>query len=188
MKSIYLFILLIAGACSSAPDKEQIIFKDGIGSLKLGMSLADVEKLLGSKLITTKNYLDSLNGTYEDTAQAVYNSIPLQLEFHRSYNNANNFYLRLIGIRSSSSLCKTASGIGIGSDKLKIISYYDSCHIKIQPGYVSYFNTEEGKEKSTLSIFDDNENSPEGDDTYTIVFYLFNKKVNSFELKAKLKE
>lgn len=188
MKSMYLLILLIAGACSSAPGKEQIISKDGLGSLKLGMSQADVEKLLGNEIIMTKNYLDSLNGSYEDTAQATYKNIPVQLEFHRSYNVPNKFYMRLVGIRSSSPLCKTASGIGIGSDKLKIISDYDSCHIKIEQGYVNYFNTEEGKGKSTLSILDDAAYNIEASDVYTMVFYLLNKKVVSFELKAQLKE
>ena len=113
----------------------------------------------------------------------------MQLEFNRSYYAPNQFRMRLIGIRASSSLCKTVSGIGIGSDRLKIIADYDNYHVNIQPGYYSYYQTEKGKGKSTLSILDDAASTMDGfSDAYTMVFYLLNKKVVSFELKAKLRD
>ena len=188
MKRICLFILIVTAACKSVQNKEEIISMNGLGSLKLGMSQVEVEKLLNTAVIMTKNYLDTLNGYYEDTAKVTYKNIPLQLEFQRSYTAPNKFHMRLIGIRASSPLCKTASGITIGSDKLKIIADYDTSHIKIQQGYVSYYNTEEGKGKTTLSVMDDEVSLPDNSDLYTMVFYLLNKKVVSFELKAKLKE
>ena len=112
----------------------------------------------------------------------------MQLEFNQSYYAPNQFRMRLIGIRASSPLCKTATGLGVGSDRLKIITGYDNYHVKIQPGYANYYETEKGKGKSTLRILDDAASTMDGSDAYTMVFYLMNKKVVSFELKASLKD
>jgi hypothetical protein len=97
--------------------------------------------------------------------------------------------MRLIGIRTSSPLCKTETGIGVGSDRLKIITGYDNYHVKIQPGFYNYYQTEKGKGKSTLSILDDAASTMDTfSDAYTMVFYLLNNKVVSFELKANLRD
>ncbi len=187
MKKICLAFFMMAATCTTAQNKDYLISMDGLGALKLGMSQARVEKLLNRKIPLT-HHLDTINNFYQDTAKLTYKNIPVQLEFNRSYTAPNQFYMRLIGIRASSPLCKTASGTGIGSDKLKILTEYNDYHIKIQPGYVSYYATEEGKGKSTISILDDAASLGDGSDAYTTVFYLLNKKVVSFELKAKLKE
>jgi hypothetical protein len=96
--------------------------------------------------------------------------------------------MRLIGIRASSPLCKTATGIGIGSDRLKIIADYNNYHVKIQPGYYNYYETEKGEGKSTVSVLDDGASTMDGSNAHTMVFYLLNKKVVSFELKASFKD
>lgn len=187
MKKICLLFFILAATCAAAQNKDYIISMNGLGSLKLGMSQAEVEKLLNKKILLI-NSLDTINPFYEDTAKLTYKNIAVQLEFQRNYNVPNQFYMQLIGIRSSSPLCKTATGIGIGTDKLKIIAEYDKYHVNIQPGFYSYYETEKGRGKSTLSILDDAASTMDGSNAYTMVFYLLNKKVVSFELKAKFND
>ncbi|OSZ81099.1 hypothetical protein CAP36_07635 [Chitinophagaceae bacterium IBVUCB2] len=188
MKKIWFIVFIVIGACTSAQKKEQIISMQGLGELKLGMSQAEVEKLLNEKIVLP-NSLDTVTYNYQDTAKTKYKNINVQLEFNRSYYAPNVFRMRLIGIRANSPLCKTATGIGVGTDRLKIITAYDNYHVNIQPGFVNYFQTEEGPGKSTLSVLDDAASTMEyWSDAYTMVFYLLNKKVVSFELKAKLKD
>lgn len=188
MKKICLFFFIVAASCTAAQKKDHTISMNGLGSLKLGMSQEEVEKLLNEKILLP-NSLDTINSNYQDTAKLKYENIDVQLEFNRSYYAPYKFRMRLIGIKSNNTLCKTASGIGVGTDILKIIAVYDSLHVKIQPGYVNYYKTEEGKGKSTVSILDDAASTMDYySDAYTMVFYLLNKKVVSFELKAKLKD
>jgi hypothetical protein len=187
MKKICLFIFILAATYATAQNKDYIISMKGLGQLRLGMSQADVEKLLNKKILLA-NSLDTINSNYQDTAKLKYKNINVQLEFDRSYFAPYKFRMRLIGIRASSPLCKTGTGIGIGSDRLKIIADFDNYHVKIQPGYVSYYDTEKGRGKSTLSILDDAASTQDGSNAYTMVFYLLNKKVVSFELKAKLRD
>ncbi|MDZ4807314.1 MAG: hypothetical protein SGI96_03505 [Bacteroidota bacterium] len=188
MKKICLILLITVTTHAVAQNKDYIISMEGLGAIKLGMTQVELEKLLNQKLLLD-NYLDTINDHNWDTARLKYKGINVQLEFTRSYYAPNVFHMRLIGIRASSPLCKTATGIGIGSDRLKIIAGYDSYHVNIQPGYANYYQTEQGKGKSTLSILDDAASTLDyWSDAYTMVFYLLNKKVVSFELKAKLKE
>ena len=178
MKKICLFFLIVAASCTAAQKKDHIISMNGLGALKLGMSQEEVEKLLNEKILLP-NSLDTINDNYQDTAKL----------FNRNYYAPNVFRMRLIGIKANSPLCKTASGIGVGTDMLKIIAAYDSLHVKIQPGYAYYYETEEGEGKSTVSILDDAASTMDYfSDAYTMVFFLLNKKVISFELKAKLKD
>ena len=188
MKKIFLSIFILISVISLAQNKDYIISREGLGELKFGMSQAKVEELLKKKIVLTKNYLDTLYGSYDDTAKIIYKNIPVELEFHRTFTDSNTLYMRLTGIKAKSSLCKTASGIGIGSDKLKIIAAYDTCHITIQPGYYNYFETEKGIGKSTISILDDGASTEDGSNSYTTLFFLLNNKVVSFELKAKLND
>jgi hypothetical protein len=188
MKKICFCFFITIATYATAQNKDYTISMNGLGALKLGMSQAELEKLLNDKIRMTKNYLDTLNGSYQDTAKLIYKNIAVQLEFQRSVYAPYKFRMRLIGIRASSPLCKTVSGIGVGTGNLKIIADYDNYHVKIQPGYANYYQTEEGKGKSTLSILDDAASTMDGSDAYTMVFYLLNKKVVSFELKAKLRD
>ena len=188
MKKICLFFFIVVAPCTAAQKKDHIISLNGLGSLQLGMSQEGVEKILNEKILLP-NSLDTINDNYQDTAKLKYKNIDVQLEFNRSYYAPYKFRMRLIGIKANSPLCKTASGIGVGTDMLKIIAAYDSLHVKIQPGYAYYYETEEGEGKSTVSILDDAASTMDYfSDAYTMVFFLLNKKVISFELKAKLKD
>ena len=176
MKKICLLLFIIAATRISAQNKEYAISFTGLGSLKLGMTQAEVEKLANQK-IKLDNYLDTINDFYQDTAKLKYKNIPVQLEFERNYYEPNVFHMRLIGIRANSPLCKTPKGIGIGSGKLQIIAAYEEFPITIQSGYVNYYETEKGRGKSTISIIDDT-------GAFMLRFFLFNYKVISFELKG----
>ncbi len=178
MKKICLLLLIVAATRATAQNKDYTINFNGLGSLKMGMTQDEVEKLLNQKM-NLDNYLDTINDYFLDTAILKYKNIPVQLEFERNYYKPNIFHMRLIGIRASSPVCKTGNGIGIGSVKLKIIAAYEDYDIDLQPGYAHYYETEKGKGKSTISILD-------GSGVYTMRFYLMNNKVVSFELKAYL--
>lgn len=185
MKKILLLLCITIASGAMAQNKDYIFSMKGLGGLKLGMSQAEVEKLLDEKIVL-RNSLDTTSYSYQDTAKLKYKNIDVQLEFDRNYYAPYKFRMHLIGIRASSPLCKMATGIGIGTDMLKIIAVYDSLHVKIQPGHVTYYETDKGKGKSTLSILDDGASTMDGSNAYTMVFYLLNKKVVSFELKARL--
>jgi hypothetical protein len=187
MKKICFLFFILAAVFATAQNKDYLISWNGLGALKLGMSQAEVEKVLNKKILLP-NSLDTINNYYDDTAKLTYKNIAVQLEFNRNYHIPNEFYMQLIGIRSSSPLCKTATGIGVGTDNLKIIADYSKYHINIQPGFYSYYETEKGKGKSTVRILDDAASTMDGSDAYTIVFYLLNKKVVSFELKGKFND
>lgn len=187
MKNIFLFLFITIATQAVAQNKDYIISMNGLGALRFGMTQAEIEKLLNQKIVLD-NYLDTINYHHTDTAKLKYKGIDVQLEFSRNYYAPNTFRMRLTGIWASSPLCKTVTGIGIGSDRLKIIADFDSYHVKIQPGYVNYYETEKGPGKSTLSILDDGASTMDGSNAHTMVFYLLNKKVVSFELKASLRD
>lgn len=184
MRKICLLLFILITASAVAQKNDYTISMNGLGALKLGMSQAELEKLLNQK-IPLKNHLDTTSYIYEDTARLKYKNIDVQLEFTRSYYASDTLRMRLIGIRANSPLCKTATGIGIGTGHLKIIADYNDYHINIQPGFYSYYETEKGPGKSTLSVLDEGASTRDGSNAYTMVFYLLNKKVVSFELKAK---
>lgn len=156
--------------------------------MQLGMSNTELEKVLNKKIVLTKNYLDTLNGYYLDTAKIKYKNADVLLEFQRSYYATYQFRMRLVGIRSASPLYKTASGIGVGSDRLSIIQEYDTYHTNIYPVYPRSFKKENSNGESVIRILDDAASTMDGSDAYTMVFYLKNKKVVSFELRASLKD
>ncbi len=166
-----LFILLTVNV--AAQNKDYLISTDGLGAIKLGMSQAELEKLIAKKIPLT-NPDDTISGAWYDSAKIRYKNIDVEVNFQRRYVTNDSFYMTVRWIGAKSPLCKTASGIGIGSDKLKIISAFNGYYMDIMP---VYFN--EGKEKSktmsTISVREDVEG-------YTILFNLVNKKVVSFEI------
>lgn len=49
MKKICLFFFIVVASCTAAQKKDHIISMNGLGTLKLGMSQQEVEKLLNEK-------------------------------------------------------------------------------------------------------------------------------------------
>src|SRR5688500_16922401 len=110
MKKIFLLLLIVTATGAMAQNKDHLISFEGLGSLKLGMTQDELEKMLNQKIKLT-NHLDTINDHYQDTVKLKYKNITVQLEFGRNYYAPNVFHMRLIGIRASSPLCKTANGI-----------------------------------------------------------------------------
>lgn len=173
MKKVFFFVLLVISFSAKAQNTDYIVSMNGIGPLKLGMTKATLEKVLGKK-ITLKNLLDKENG-YADTIKTKYKSIDVILYIGRQYIDENTEEIVLQSIRSSSPLCKTKSGIAIGDDKMKIINVHENDMLYIWPDFEDDTYTKRSKTKSIINVSTDNNEN-------TIIFYLVNKKVVSFEV------
>lgn len=172
MKKTFFLLFTLAAAIATAQKNDHLVTMDGIGAIKIGMSQEELEKLLNKKIPLT-NPQDTTSGSWQDSATIKYKNIQLNVDFQRSYKEENSFYMRVIGMRTSSPLCKTRAGIGIGSDKLSIINAYENDLLIMLPDFVGDTN-ERSRTKYSI-IVRDIEKERE------IVFYLKNKKVVSME-------
>lgn len=151
-----------------------IISKEGIGELKIGMSQAYLEKLLNQQF-QFNNEKDS-ERYWQDTVKTKYKEIEVSLIFQRQYNDDDNSAMQLVGVETSSPLCKTATGIGIGNNKSEIISSYDDNPIVMGPEWEQVNDTTWAPSKTKFNI-------QVRDDKYDheLIFHLLNKKVVSLE-------
>lgn len=172
MRKIMLFLLLALTTGLAAQNTDYLVTPKGIGQLKLGMKKAELEKVLGKK-IQLKNLLEK--DGYSDTIKAKYKNIDVQVYIEKSWVDEDNYELVLSGIRTSSPLCKTAGGIGIGTDKLRIVNAYENSTVYIWPEYEDDTYTRRSKTKAVISVFSDEEAN-------SLNFYLVNKKVASIEV------
>ncbi len=176
-KILFLFAMAFLVICcnhhnENKQNSDTIISMDGIGELKIGMKQAAVEKLLNQRFIL-KNALDTAD-SWQDSATAKYKGIDLQLYFQREYTEGNNFYMYLIGLRTSSSLCKTESGIGMGTERSKIITAYEDGYLSLSPDFEDDSTANRSKIKSLVNIKNEDGNRQ-------IIFYRNNKKVVAVE-------
>ncbi len=171
MRKIFFLFLLAAVTRLPAQTNDYLVTMKGIGTLKIGMMKDDLEKLIGKK-IALKNLLDK--DGYADTIRAKYKSIDVQLYIEKQYKDNDKYDIVLSGVRTTSTLCKTANGLGIGSDKMKIIGLYDNNPIYAYPEYNENSSTP-SKTRSVVNVSD-------YDTGNAIVFYLTNKKVVAIEI------
>ena len=155
-------------------NKEYLVSKDGIGDLKIGMKLTEVEKLLSQQF--NFNAIKDSAGYWQDTVKAKYKEIEVFLYFERLYMEDDSSIMQLAGIETSSTLCKTASGIGIGDEKSTIISAYDDNPIYMGPEFEAVNDTTwvPSKTKYNINVKDDKYDKE-------LIFHLTNKKVSSLE-------
>lgn len=169
MKKILLFLFILHATTVVAQNKDYLLSTDGIGPIKLGMSLTDLEKLLQKKITLKVIDIDSV--VLVETIKTKYKGIDVEIDLIKRQD-----YIAVDGISTKSPLCKTKSGIGIGATKLQVIAAYDGYHIDARPDY-----TEDGdkliksKNKSSITVKEDREG-------YAIVFSLLNNKVTSFSI------
>jgi len=170
MKKILPLFFIFLATTAVAQNKDYILSTEGIGSLKLGMPLVELEKLLGTKIKLKVIDVDPV--ALGETIKAKYKGINVEIELIK-----NQEYIAVNGISASSPLCKTTSGIGIGSTKLQIIAAYDGYNIDALPFYDSGRdeNLIKSKTKSTVIV-------KEAAEGYAIIFTLVNKKVVSFQV------
>jgi hypothetical protein len=172
MRIIILPLLLFLVINAGAQNNDYIVSMDGIGALKIGMKQDEVEKLLNKKLVLP-NALNKAD-SWEDSASGKYNSIGVQLYFQRRYESTDSFVMVLVSVRTSSPVCKTKSGVGVGADKLKVIAAHENNYISMGPYYGEDYGT---KIKATylISVLSDQRER-------AIRFYLDNKKVVAIEV------
>lgn len=171
-----IFLIFIAfGFKGIAQNTDYVIDMNGIGALKIGMRQDEIEKMLKQKLIL-KNALDTAV-SFEDSVTAKYKNINVLLFFLRSYTSEKEFSMYLTGIRTSSALCKTGSGVGIGADRLKIITAFQTQNICMGPEFEDEADTAKSKTKYFISITDDKGERK-------MVFYLRNKKTIAIEVNT----
>lgn len=171
MRILNLVVLFTFGINVSAQNNDYLLRMDGVGLLKLEMSLPEVEKVLGKK-IALKNHNE--NGAYADTVKTKYKNADISVYFDREYEDETTFHMVLTGFMVTNPLFKTKEGISIGTDKLRIISAYENYRLSIGPDYEG----EDFRLSKTLSYI--YVYSEESDNS--LVFHLKNKKVISIEV------
>lgn len=155
-------------------NKDYLVSKEGIGDLKIGMKQTEVEKLLSQQF--NFNAIKDSAGYWQDTVKAKYKQIEVSLYFERQYIDDDNSIMQLAGIETSSTHCKTVSGIGIGDEKSTIISAYDDNPIYMGPQFEAVNDTTwlPSKTKYNINVKDDKYDKE-------LIFHLTNKKVSSLE-------
>lgn len=146
-----------------------IVSINGIDSLKLGMSKSDLEKLLNTKL--TLRHI-TVDGGYSDTLNIKYKGIDMVLYLKEGNEQS---IAELDGIRTNSPLCKTTSGLGVGSDKINVIDTYPDNIKYVTPEYE--VEPVRSKTKSVIAVMDTA-------GSQTMQFHIVNKKVVSVEVNS----
>ncbi len=173
MKNIFILLFIASSIKASAQSNDYLVTMDGIGLLKIGLQKAELEKILNKKI--TLRYLSDNDSGYADTIKTKYKNIDVILYLAKQYTNENKAAIYLHGIKTSSPLCQTRSGIKIGDDKMKIITAYENSILNIWPEYEDEKYTRRSKTRSVVLVSSDDSNN-------TIIFYLNNKKVTAFEI------
>lgn len=196
MKSLLaiLVAVLVLAACSQgdkqkssskkdkgAVDAKHLLSKEGIGDLKIGMLQKDIEKLLNQSLVM--KHANDTGEIWVDTATAKYGDIDVELYFQRSYVEENSDQMELMALSTSSPLCKTADGLGVGDDRETILAVYQDNPINMGPESYMINDSTWGLSKTNYYI---NINDDMWDKQ--IIFLLVNKKVASIQASLAMGE
>lgn len=170
MRKIFLLLFIVVAANVSAQNKEYLLSLEGLGSIKLGMPLVELQKLLQTKI--TLKVIDVDPVMLVETIKAKYKDIDVDIDLIKRQD-----YIAVDRISTNNPLCKTKSGIGIGSTKLQIIAAYEGYYIDATPVYDNGDDNkpQKSKTKSTVTVKENTEG-------YAIMFTLLNHKVVSFDI------
>ncbi len=170
MKKILVVLFMFLTTNIIAQNKDYLLSLDGIGPIKLGMPLTALEKMLQKKITLKIINVDSVVLT--ETIHTKYKGINVEIGLVKWQDET----IVVNGITSSSSLCKTKSGVGIGSTRLQIIAAFDGYYIDTTPQYTMVGDKFlKSKTKSTITV-------KEGEEGNAIVFNLVKNKVVSFNI------
>lgn len=160
---------------------EYTVTKDGIGELKIGMRGEELEKIMNQRF-NFRMVVDS-PGYWSDTIRAKYKDIDVSLFFERLGDDSGKTYMQLFSIESSSPLCKTEYGVGIGDNRATILEPYDDRPIYMGPDYEMVNDTtwEPSKTKYTVTVKDDKWDRE-------LIFHLVNKKIASLGASVAMGE
>jgi hypothetical protein len=132
MKKIFLlfsFVALSLGI-NAQKDDHSLTF-DGLGALKVGMTKAELEKLLKTKIVLKEI---GVTEVYTETVKATYKGIDFELFLMRFDPEV----ARLEAVSTTSPLFKTPEGIGIGTDQTTIINAYEKHLLIITKEEITY--------------------------------------------------
>jgi hypothetical protein len=184
MRKLFLPFFVFLIACGSKKDQpgnknentDYLVTLDGIGPVKTEMTQDELEKILNKKIPLT-NLTDTISGAWYDSAFIKYKEADMRLSFLRtqSYTRSDSFYLRMTDVETSSPLCKTKMGIGIGSTKQQIIDAFEDNIVVIDPDYADTTYTTKSKTNITIKIRENWEGSE-------ITFYLKDNKVYAIKI------
>ncbi len=171
-------LVLLLFACKSSNKKtseEQnklyTITMDGIDSLKLGMSKAELERILG----TTLTFKHIGKDYSPDTINVNYKGMEMILYLESAYDTANIF-ATLRDILTKDPSCKTEKNIGVGSDKKTVIDAYEDYTRYVAPEYEKY--PVRSTTQSAIAVMDTSIGSK------ALLFRINDKKVVSIEVKT----
>lgn len=169
MKNFLLILLFVTGIRAIGQNKDYLLSLDGIGPLKLNMTVIELENLLQKKIVFKVIGIDSVVLT--ETIKTKYKGIDVEIDLVKLHGEPYVY-----GIQANSSLVRTKDGIGLGSTKLQIINAYENYYVDAGPEF-----TERGekliksKTKSTVLVKEASEGN-------AILFSLVNNKVVSFRI------
>jgi hypothetical protein len=175
----FLIFFLACGSKADQPEKkitdnDLLVTLDGIGPIKTFMSQEQLEKTLGKKIPLT-NLRDTVSGSWMDSAFIKYKEADIRLTFERSFDEHDNTFMRMTTIETSSPLCKTIEGVGIGSSKQEIIKAFPGNRLSMNHGFEKDTDTIPAKSLYVITVRQNRE-GPQ------IIFYLKNNKVRSIEV------
>jgi len=138
------------------------------------MTTTDLEKLLKQSLVM--NHANDTGEIWVDTATVKYGEIDIDLYFQKMYSEEPANEMELYGLGTSSPLCKTETGLGVGDDRSAILAAYEDNPINMGPESVMVNDTIWALSKTNYFIYI-------SDDKWDkqLVFRLVNKKVASLE-------
>ena len=173
-RSAFLLLLLSIALAVFSQTNSYTVSMSGISEIRLGMTKTSLEKLLNQTIKLPAPVKE--NNYARDSAICNYNGLNVSIVFEKQEVN-NKSELVVWEVKSSHPQLKTRSGIGIGDDKLKIISTYDNYTIYIMPDYDDANFTIKSKTKSTIWLHGDESGK-------VIFFYLTNNKVTGMSVTS----
>jgi hypothetical protein len=146
-------------------NNDYLVSMYGIDSLKLGMSKSELEKLTGSPVklvrIPAQNGIDTISIKYRGADMTI------------MLDGSSDSTAAVIAIQTMHPSCRTANGIAVGSDKMKVIDAYEDFNKYVAPEYEIY--PKRSATKSVVAVTDTIESR-------AMVFHIINKKVASIEV------
>ena len=145
------FLILICSISYCQKNNYHIIDDNGIGELKIGMTQEEVEKLLKTKF-TLRNALTKAI-SHIDTAFVTYKNMKIEVSFERYYSTDTNFVMQVNRLTTSSPLCKTTNGIGVGADKFTVVNKYETQRITLYPDFEDGDSNKMSKTRSGINVY-----------------------------------
>jgi hypothetical protein len=172
MRALPILLFILISLKANTQINSSLVSLTGIGDIKLGMKKTELEKLTGTK-IKLVNLLRKDEDWARDTINIKWKELDYQLVIDKDYITGKGTDYIVYEINSKSPQLKTKSGIGLGDDKLKIVSTYQDFMLHIIPDYEPPAFNVKSKTKSSLWLFGDTSGT-------VIIFYLTNNKVTGF--------